>query len=70
MLKEINEFMDNNNAININEEFLGKKSDLKIDLVKEIKGQIEKVDYLVINNEWKDFVNGDGVKIISVSTCN
>lgn len=62
--------MDNNNAININEEFLGKKSDLKIDLVKEIKGQIEKVDYLVINNEWKDFVNGDGVKIISVSTCN
>lgn len=68
VLKEMNEFLDENNGINITDELMNKKDEIKISLVKELKKQIEKVDYVVINSEWKDFIDYEGVKIIQVST--
>lgn len=57
VLKDLNDFKDSNQCLNIGEELVTLKDELKVDLGKEISAQLEdNLDYLFISHEWKEFI--------------
>lgn len=64
----MNDFLDNNNCLNINEEFQNKKNDFNLGFVKELKDQLGSVDYLFISHQWKDLVKSENTTIVSISS--
>lgn len=64
----MNDFKDNNICINIGEELIALKNEIKIDFETELETQIGgKVDYLFISHDWKDFIKCENLTIKTVS---
>lgn len=60
VLKEINDFKDQNVCTNISEEFNAAKASIKINLLQEVENQLgDKIEALFISSDWKEFVGGE-----------
>lgn len=71
VLKEINDFKDQNVCLNISEEFNTAKASIKINLLQEIEEQLgEKIEALFISNEWREFLGGEQSKVRTISSIN